>query len=71
MSKRTRTTDSGSKKAGKSASKAAKKLIGSDAWVVIEKGGKERTVKVKASSVATMDKIVERYAGAMRRLAKR
>jgi hypothetical protein len=55
----------------KSATYDKKKKRGSETWTVRASDGVSKTVKTSRASAASIDKAAKRYAGAMKRLAKR
>jgi len=61
----------GKKKVGSSIVSHKKVVRGTEQWCVRTSDGAYQTVKTRPSSADTMDRAVKRYAGAMKRLAKR
>lgn len=60
------------KKGGtKSATYDKKKAGGSEIWTIRGSDGVYKTAKTSRTSAASIDKAAKRYAGAMKRLAKR
>jgi hypothetical protein len=55
----------------RSATYEKKKSRGSETWTVRASDGASKTVKTTRASAASIDKAAKRYAGAMKRLAKR
>ena len=55
----------------RSATYDKKKSGGKETWTIRSSGGDSKTVKTSAGSVLSIDKAAKRYAGAMKRLAKR
>ncbi|MEZ0302014.1 MAG: hypothetical protein ACAH24_08130 [Hyphomicrobiaceae bacterium] len=55
----------------RSATYDKKKSRGTEAWTIRASDGASKTVKTSRASAASIDKAAKRYAGAMKRLAKR
>jgi hypothetical protein len=55
----------------RSATYARKKAGGNETWTIRSSDGASKTVDTNPGSVLSIDKAAKRYAGAMKRLAKR
>lgn len=55
----------------RSATYDKRKSRGTETWTIRSSDGTSKTVKTSAGSALSIDKAAKRYAGAMKRLAKR